>query len=411
MSIGLAIASGAMQGLEKATANLQNLQLATYKLKQDQEAFNLDKKVKEAQLKRAEWEMGPENIGMLREEHNLNVKAKELAYKKGEVEINKAQQQLSIQKRLAQDMYYAGSKIYGQEIARGVVQPQSQTIPTEITPYGGGEGAWGNEQQLLAKHVAPATSSFIGGMSTGTPVDIKNPSVAKTTRPGFKVTADGDISYDPENDVKAKREERQIKQAEFGNAYKLRREFIDRPEVKEYIAINTKVKTMDAILKKALSGGSKNNVALDQALNTLYNEITDPNSVVRESEYARTPENLPTVHRIIGAIEKVLHGGAGLTDEDRKALVIGAKIIGNERGKIYNQTRQEYEDISNEYGLDTKLTLRGMKPHEVYSEIGGSATSIPKGRISVVGPDGQEGHIPESQLNEALSLGYKRVGK
>ena len=168
---------------------------------------------------------------------------------------------------------------------------------------------------------------------------------------------------------------------------------------------------MDALLKKALSGDIKNKVALDQALISLFNKLTDPTSVVRESEYARTPENIPTVNRIIGALQKLSRGGAGLTDEDRKALVTGAKIIGNERGKIYNQTRQEYEDMSNEYGLDTKLTMRGMKPHEVYLEIGSREKSIPSGRVLVVSPDGQEGHIPESQLNEALSAGYKRVGK
>ncbi len=36
-------------------------------------------------------------------------------------------------------------------------------------------------------------------------------------------------------------------------------------------------------------------------------------------------------------------------------------------------------------------------------------SSIPKGRVLVVNPDGTEGHIPESQLSEALKSGFKRV--
>ena len=144
---------------------------------------------------------------------------------------------------------------------------------------------------------------------------------------------------------------------------KLRREFIDRPETKEYVTINTSVNSMNALLKKALSGDVDNKVALDQALITMFNKLTDPNSVVRESEYARTPQNLPIINRIQGAIQKIQKGGAGLTNKDREALVLGAKIIADERGKTYNTTRQEYEDLSTAYDLDSNITLRGMKEH------------------------------------------------
>lgn len=51
---GLAIMAGIVGGVEKTVSNLQNIQIMKYKLKQDQETFGLDKKIKEAQLKRYE---------------------------------------------------------------------------------------------------------------------------------------------------------------------------------------------------------------------------------------------------------------------------------------------------------------------------------------------------------------------
>lgn len=167
------------------------------------------------------------------------------------------------------------------------------------------------------------------------------------------------------DDFKQVRENRIARQSELNNATKLRTEFIKRPEVEDFITVNTNVKAMEGLLNKALSVPDKQNmVAIDQGIITMYNKLTDPQSVVRESEYARTPENLPTVNRIVGAIQKVQAGGAGLTNDDRKALVEGAKIILKERGGQYNTTLQEYNDLSIQYGLDPSMVNRGMKPYE-----------------------------------------------
>lgn len=144
--------------------------------------------------------------------------------------------------------------------------------------------------------------------------------------------------------------------------------FINRPEVKEFVTINTQVRSMDAMLNSALAGGQDNKLALDQALITMYNKLTDPNSVVRESEYARTPENLPWVNRISGAITKVQKGGAGLTDEDRKALVLGAKIIANERGHVFSERRSLYNTLAQKLDADPDIvtgTIDDFKPYDV----------------------------------------------
>ncbi len=166
------------------------------------------------------------------------------------------------------------------------------------------------------------------------------------------------------------RDKRILKQNELMNTNRIRKEFIDRPEVKDYVTVSTNVNAMDSLLKKGLAGDVKNKVALDQGLITMYNKLTDPQSVVRESEYARTPSNLPIINAITGAIQKVQAGGAGLTDADRAALVQGAKIIANERGNTYNNTMAEYQMIAEGSGLDSNMITRGMKEHTPY-DVGG----------------------------------------
>lgn len=160
--------------------------------------------------------------------------------------------------------------------------------------------------------------------------------------------------------------QRAAKNQSLANSTRIRQEFINRPEVKDYITIKTQVDSMNSLLNKALSGDMNNAVALDQSLISMYNKLTDPQSVVRESEYARTPENLPIINIMQGAIQKIEQGGAGLTNEDRKALVIGAKIIANERGKTYQGTLDEYKALSYEYGIPENLITRGIKAHKDY---------------------------------------------
>lgn len=152
----------------------------------------------------------------------------------------------------------------------------------------------------------------------------------------------------------------------FNATTRARKEFIDRPEVKDYMIISPNIKSMDALLKAAIEQPDTNKIGFDQGLVTLFNKLTDPQSVVRESEYARTANDLSVVNRIIGAIDKAKNGGAGLTDDDRKALVLAAKIIANERGNQYNQTRKEYVELAKNYQFDPDLVTRGMQEFEPF---------------------------------------------
>lgn len=153
----------------------------------------------------------------------------------------------------------------------------------------------------------------------------------------------------------------------FSAANDLRKEFINRPEVTDYVTVATNVKSMDSLLQEALkTGDSRNLVAIDQGLITMYNKLTDPTSVVRESEYGRTPQNLPMVNRIYGAIQKVTQGGAGLTNEDREALVLGAKIIANHRGAAFQERRDSYTNQALDAGIDPFRVTGTIPPFEKF---------------------------------------------
>jgi hypothetical protein len=142
----------------------------------------------------------------------------------------------------------------------------------------------------------------------------------------------------------------------------LRKEFNNRPEVKEYNQTMPKIASIDKALVEAQKSGNK--VAADQALITLFNKMTDPNSVVRESEYARTPENLSFINKMQGKIAKLSTGGAGLTNADRQAIVNMAKQMQVAYQEVFDRTADEYSGYARGYGINPTMIVgeRRSKP-------------------------------------------------
>ena len=195
-------------------------------------------------------------------------------------------------------------------------------------------------------------------LTQGKKIEKTQDSTGKRT---IKISDDAELSLPEQR--KIQREERLTKQMNLNNASKLRNELQKLPEVADFVTVNTNVNSMDALLQEALTKKDKQSyLAIDQGLITLFNKLTDPSSVVRESEYARTPQNLPMVNSILGALNKVQSGGAGMTDEDRKALVQGAKIILQERAEPYNSRLKEYETLAIQYDIDPTMVIRGLEP-------------------------------------------------
>lgn len=141
-------------------------------------------------------------------------------------------------------------------------------------------------------------------------------------------------------------------------AVSLRKEFNNLPEVKEANQVVPKIKSMQAAFEE--SKKTKNFVAVDQALITLYNKLTDPTSVVRESEYARTAQNIPLINAIKGKFQKVLEGGAGLTSAERSALMDMANLMQKGYADIRGRRMGEYRGYGVQAGLKEDFLVDSM---------------------------------------------------
>lgn len=135
-----------------------------------------------------------------------------------------------------------------------------------------------------------------------------------------------------------------------------RKEFNNLPEIKEHNSIQPKIKSMEAAYNE--SKKTKNYIAVDQAMITLFNKLSDPSSVVRESEYARMAQNLPFVNALKGKVEKVMKGGAGLTDNDRENIMIMANLMKKAYNEIYNARAKEYRDYGVIVGANPDLIAK-----------------------------------------------------
>lgn len=139
----------------------------------------------------------------------------------------------------------------------------------------------------------------------------------------------------------------------FSAGHQLRSEIKTNPYIKGYQEVSTKYSVMQKALKESQT--SKNLIAVDQALITLFNKMTDPESVVRESEYVRTPQDMAMYNRIQGKIDKLRTGGAGLTPDERNALVrMGQNFMETYQGN-YDQTISDYKELAKQSGLDPKV--------------------------------------------------------
>jgi hypothetical protein len=88
----------------------------------------------------------------------------------------------------------------------------------------------------------------------------------------------------------------------------------------------------------------------------IFNKFLDPESVVRESEFARTPENMPLINRFKAAFIKLKKGGI-LTDDDRQALMRMSKRIYDVSEKRHKETLKQYRGYAEKMQLNPDLYL------------------------------------------------------
>lgn len=146
----------------------------------------------------------------------------------------------------------------------------------------------------------------------------------------------------------------------FKDETTLRKEFNSLPEVKDFNSLQKSYLNMESLLTRAIENGftDTTKAPADQALVTLFNRMLDPTSVVREGEYARSFQGQAALAQIQGTVERVLKGGAGLTDKERQEMVSVAETLFNDAESIYKNTEDFYRDIATTGGLDPNQVIR-----------------------------------------------------
>ena len=146
-------------------------------------------------------------------------------------------------------------------------------------------------------------------------------------------------------------------ESKFKDERALAKEFTAHPVVKTYLEIRPQLGRAKAAIDKARTDvGSMN--AADQTLITVLNKVLDPSSVVRESEYARTPQGMSLINRLEGKWENLKSGGAGLNIEEREAIFEMVSKLYNVSEKLYKDEVKYYRGIAEDYGFDPDRITR-----------------------------------------------------
>jgi hypothetical protein len=149
----------------------------------------------------------------------------------------------------------------------------------------------------------------------------------------------------------------------------LRKEFTNHPEVKSFMLIDKEYSRAAVAIETARKGKSGKG-PVDQALIMILNKMLDERSVVRESEYARTPEGMGLTRRAEGYYGRLTEGGAGLNDEEREDIYSIIDKFYEAASDTYNEQVDFYTDLANRYGIPPENIVRlgGIKAGQEYKK-------------------------------------------
>lgn len=109
--------------------------------------------------------------------------------------------------------------------------------------------------------------------------------------------------------------------------------------------------------------------AQSQAIVTAFNKILDPTSVVRESEYARTPEGQSLLNQIEGYTTKLAQGGAGLSESELGNIKDTANALAAGYQNYLNNETQRIQNQAIQYGLNVNNIIPQQSYNTGSSEI------------------------------------------
>jgi len=142
--------------------------------------------------------------------------------------------------------------------------------------------------------------------------------------------------------------------ASFGDTSSLRKEFLARPEIKNWQEIDRSYSAMQEAYTLAENGD--NGPARD-ALIVLFNKMLDPGSVVREGEFARTAEGQSVIQQAFESSKRLVQAGAGIDTATLKQALGVAEALYQAGQQSYFEVANEYVDLANQFGIDPRNVI------------------------------------------------------
>lgn len=141
------------------------------------------------------------------------------------------------------------------------------------------------------------------------------------------------------------------------SATELRKEFISRPEIKDF-------QQMQAAYGKINASAKNPSAAGDMALIFNYMKMLDPGSTVREGEYASAENARGVPASIVAQYNKVIDG-TKLDSSQRRDFVNRAGQMYNSQQKIVSGLESDYKGLAGNYGASSKNVIpRASAPVE-----------------------------------------------
>ena len=173
----------------------------------------------------------------------------------------------------------------------------------------------------------------------------------------------------------------------LNRATTLRKEFNTDQVYKNFQILQRSEDQMKEAYKLATSPTTQSRVAADQAIAVTFQKMLDPQSVVRESEYARTPEGVAFMNRMGSIVEQMQKGGLRLKDSDRLSLIQAANKLLKSGKRQMNSHIGRYKSLAKDYQVKPELILGDIDEFDV-------------GRTFML--NGEPYDIPESEADEFL---------
>jgi hypothetical protein len=169
-----------------------------------------------------------------------------------------------------------------------------------------------------------------------------------------KLSSGKDIA---EMELENKKQEEAMKRAKviasgrtLESATKLRKEFYDRPELKNF----ADVKQSYEKIKKIVIGPSS--AAGDMSLIFSYMKMLDPGSVVREGEQATAEQARGVPESILNLYNKLVTGEK-LTPDQRKDFMNRAGDLYSAQQNVVSNIEGEYKQYASEYGVPEQIVI------------------------------------------------------